>query len=148
MKTEWTEADYEQMSWHDNHVHGLQIEDGGEHGTGVLILDIDYIVEWLRGTLGLCSFRIAPATLTFHEVFGLKIDLDWAKVSAGMTPFSISQIHREQRRHDWLWTIDVNWPSGSITFSGSRYHQTLRAEPIVTQSQVLERDERRYHPIP
>lgn len=69
-----------------------------------------------------------------------------------MTPFSISQIHREPRRHDWLWTIDVNWPSGSITFSGSGFRQTLRAEPVVTQSQVLERDERRalpgYHPLP
>src|SRR3954453_15969941 len=32
----WTEADFEQMSWHDNHVHALQIESGGEHGTGTL----------------------------------------------------------------------------------------------------------------
>jgi hypothetical protein len=30
---EWTEADYDRMSWHDNHVYGLQIE-AGEHGTG------------------------------------------------------------------------------------------------------------------
>ena len=151
MKTEWTEADYERMSWHDNHVHGLSVEER-EHGTGLLILDLDYILEWLPGTLGVCTFRIAPATLTFRDVFDLKIDLDWAKVSAGMTPFSISQIHREARRHDFLWKIDVNWPSGSITFSGTGFHQRLRAEPMVTGSQSLEPDERRslpgYHPMP
>lgn len=32
-KTEWTEADYPTVSWHDNHVHGLQIR-AGEHGSG------------------------------------------------------------------------------------------------------------------
>ena len=147
MKTEWTESDLERMSWHDNHVHGLQIE-GGEHGAGLLILDIDYILEWLPGMFGRCSFRIAPATLTFRDVFNLKIDVDWANVTAGMTPFSISQIYRR----DDDWTIDINWPSGAITFRGSGFHQTLRAEPIVTTRQLLDPAQRRalagYHPIP
>lgn len=43
----WTEADYEKFSWHDNHVHGISICEG-EHGTGELILDLDYMLNGSR----------------------------------------------------------------------------------------------------
>jgi hypothetical protein len=148
---EWTDADYERMSWHDNHVHGLQIE-ADDDGTGRLILDLDYIVEWLCPVDGAYSFRVAPATLTFNRVFGLKIELDWATVQAGMTPFSISQISREKREHpsgyeDWLWSIGVNWPEGFISFIGTGFHQRLRSEPIITQAQHLEPGQRKSLPF-
>ena len=34
-KSVWTEADYAEMSWHDNHVHGIAIH-AGQHGSGEL----------------------------------------------------------------------------------------------------------------
>lgn len=40
----WTDRQFAEMSWHDNHVHGLQIVRGA-HGSGELVLDIDYIEE-------------------------------------------------------------------------------------------------------
>jgi hypothetical protein len=40
-------AQFEEMSWHDVHVHGLRIRAGDENG-GELELDIDFIVEWLQ----------------------------------------------------------------------------------------------------
>ena len=144
---QWTEANFDEMCWHDNHVHALRIEEG-EHGTGQLTLDIDYIVEWLCPQDGNFSFRVAPATLTFHDVFALKIHVDWASVQAGMRPFSIDGIEREKREHpsghvDWSWTIRVNWPEGFISFTGTRFTQVLRSEPIATQSQSLEPAQRK-----
>ena len=137
----WTDADFESMSWHDTHVHGLQIEGGGEHGTGTFVLDLDYIVEWLPPIEGVFQFRLAPATLTFHNVFGLKIELDW--VGAAMTPFSISAIGRKKLQHDsWAWSIGVNWPEGFITFESTGFTQVLRAAVITKFEQCLEPEER------
>ena len=36
-KTNWTEADFEVLGWHDNHVHGFSIREG-EYGAGFLTL--------------------------------------------------------------------------------------------------------------
>jgi len=144
----WNDSNFEEMSWHDNHVHGIRIEVANEdHGTGTLALDLDYILEWLPPTEGAFRFRVAPATLTFLEIFGLKIDLDWAAATAGMIPFSISEISREKIEYQtgyvrWRWTIGVNWPKGVITFEGEGFRQELRAEPIVTSSQCLDSNQR------
>src|SRR5205807_5681820 len=39
----WDESHFDQMSWHDSHVHGVHIREGN-HGCGDLELDIDYIL--------------------------------------------------------------------------------------------------------
>jgi len=70
------------MSWHDNYVHALRIAQG-EHGAGELILDVDYILEWIKGAEGM-RFRILPVNLRFIEVRALRITLDYASPSAAM----------------------------------------------------------------
>ena len=50
-RTQWSEADFDGMSWHDNAVHAIRVVEG-EHGAGKLVLDIDYILEWLRDDSG------------------------------------------------------------------------------------------------
>ena len=91
----WTQDDFDSMSWHDNHVHGLTIH-SGEHGTGELILDLDYILEWLPAVEGRYRFVLAPADLCFHDVTDLRISLDYVNPSAAITPFSISNIGRQE----------------------------------------------------
>lgn len=148
MPMQWTDADFDAMSWHDNHVHAIRVEVANEdHGTGTLQLDLDYIVEWLPPGADGFRFRVAPATLTFFEIFGLRIEVDWAAATAGMTPFSIGRISRQKIEGAtgstrWRWTIEVNWPQGAITFEGEGFRQELRAEPIVTPSQSLSADDR------
>lgn len=137
----WTEADFEQMSWHDNHVHALQVESGGEHGTGTLTLDLDYIAEWLPPVDGFFRFRLAPATLIFYNVFALKIELDW--IGMAMAPFSISGIGRETLAHDaWSWSIGINCPEGFIAFESTGFTQVLRAPLVTKNEQCLEPHER------
>lgn len=145
-KSEWTTVDFETLSWHDCHVHGFRLEQS-EHGTAEVEFDIDFITEWLCPSGRPCEFRVAPATLTFHAVFGLRLELDYAAVSAGMTPFTIAGIEREDIHHpggpsSYRWRLPVNWPSGIITFESPGFTQVLRRPPILIDRQGLLPEER------
>jgi hypothetical protein len=141
----WTDADFEDMSWHDNHVHGFQIR-SGDYGAGELDLDLDYIVEWLCAEDGSYEFRLAPATLTFREVTELRIELDYQGVSAGLVPFSIDGISREDgvvaTESPRRWTVNLNWPRGLLAFRASGFTQRLRAPLRVSGEQCLGHAER------
>lgn len=137
--TSWTEADFENLSWHDNPVHGVAIREG-EYGLGTLVLDIDYIVEWRCGEDRTCSFLLAPADLSFEEVSDLVIGVDGRGISMG--PLSIGEIRREATdqtqsfgRHRWI--IVFNFPPGEISFMGAGFVQELRAAPIESSGQAL-----------
>jgi hypothetical protein len=137
----WTTDDFDRLSWHDCHVHGFSIAEG-EDGTGELTLDVDFIVEWLCHEDRPAQFRIAPADLTFHDIFGLKVQLDYETVQAGMTPFSLGEIARERIEYptgfvSYHWRLLVNWPSGVISFQSPGFTQTLRKPPLLVDRQSL-----------
>jgi hypothetical protein len=129
----WTDADFASMSWHDNHVYAFRIEEG-EWGSGKLILDIDYIEEWLPNEKSF-RFRIVPARLIFREVTNLRLSLDYGAVSAGMCPFSIHEIKRTKEAPSW--TIEINWPKGEISFTASGFEQVAAGEPVVCEGQHI-----------
>jgi len=143
----WRTDDFEALSWHDAHVHGLNLDafNPGE-GTANLSLDIDYILEWKNVGAGF-EFTVAQATLRFHEVFGLKIALDYESPTAGMSPFAIDHIEREviERKYGsqtYRWTIAINWPVGSIEFQSPGFTQILVGESHVQGQQWLEEKDR------
>ena len=117
----------------------------GRHGAGELLLDIDYIIEWVKGEQGM-RFRIVPATLRFLEVTGLRIALDYATPSAALGPFSIHAIERRAQQREryvaQVWRIVINWPAGEISFEASGYEQVARAEPVLSELQHLTPGER------
>jgi hypothetical protein len=139
-KYRWTHAEFEMMSWHDNHVHALRITEG-EHGAGTLSLDIDYILEWMTSDNQAHRFRIIPATLEFQGVFGLQIEIDYKKPTAATTPFSIDRIERTVDKRDRydaiLWTIALNWPEGEISFQASGFEQRGKGDPVFSDQQYL-----------
>lgn len=142
----WYTADFDQLGWHDVHVHGFRIVEGA-HGCAELQLDIDFILARFRA-----GFRVAQAMLQFHEVSGLRFSLDYVACSAGMSAFSIGTIARWPLRADgadgiagavglpdepaladhgpWRWRIEVNWPEGALEFEASGFSQWLVGEPI------------------
>ncbi len=132
------------MSWHDCHVHALRIIES-EQGNGELELDLDYILEWKPEGESF-SFRLVPVTLRFHEVFGLRVTLDWATPTAGMCPFSLSGV--EKRTEDrgryiaTLWRLPLNWPTGSIEFEAASFTQVAWGREVVSPNQVLTPGER------
>ena len=108
-------------------------------------LDLDYIVEWKRDKKKF-SFLLVPATLRFHEVFGLRVALDWATPSAGLSPFSLSGIERRtedrQQYTATLWRVAVNWPAGEIEFEAKGFTQMTWGKEVVSSRQVLSPSER------
>lgn len=153
-----THADFERLSWHDCHVWGVALDAGDPDSgdwTSDLALDLDFIVEWICGAEGGVLFRVAPATLTFHGVTDLKLDVDCgAGHQVALHPLSIDGIDRERiadqkvflDRPYFRWVIRLNWPSGgAIAFGAYGFTQRLRAEPTLGPRQHLTRHERPGH---
>jgi len=138
-KLRWTHEQFEEMSWHDNHVHGLRILEGA-HGAGELLLDLDYILEWLKGPDEM-QFRLVPVSLRFTEVTNLRVSLDYASASAALGPFSVHAIERHlvqrERYVAQVWRIRINWPGGEISFEANGYEQRSKGEAVVRPRQYL-----------
>lgn len=149
----YTESDFDRLSWHDCHIWGFDLCAGdAEEGdwTSDLVLDIDFIVEWLCGVSGGAQFRVAPATLVFYGITDLRIAIDWGDSGfrTALHPVSIDRIEREAvedrkiylDRPYYSWRILLNWPQGgAITFGAVGFTQTLRREAIVKDQQKLSR---------
>jgi hypothetical protein len=140
---------FDQLSWHDNLVHGLRWEIGDPDRNewhSRLILDIDHILEWVCGTDSRPQFKMAPATLTFENGTDLSIQIPdrGHGTQVSFSPLSIDRIERErisdQRicldRPYWRWAIRFNDPQGGlISFGATGFHQRLRADPVLTDQQ-------------
>lgn len=142
-----TEADFEQLSWHDCHVWGLAFHAGGTDDlASELVLDIDFIVERIDDGAGRAArVRVAPATLVFQEVTDLRIGLDWGTSGfpLSINPPSIDSIEREcvpdrmvyPARPYYRWQIRFSWPAGAeMVFKSVGFTQTLRGEPVVADA--------------
>ena len=144
-------SDFEILSWHDDTLYGLRFDVGDSFQgdwRADLVLDIDHIVEWVRGVAGKIQFRVAPATLVFHGVTDLKIAVDWGDSGDrnALHEVSIDGITRERVpdqegypvREHYRWRIALNWPKGGeIAFGARDLTQTLRAEPLLLDQQQL-----------
>lgn len=136
--TKWTHEQFSEMSWHDNHVHAFRIVEG-PHGAGKLILDLDYILEWICESNGY-KFKIIPVDLTFLDVSELRLSLDYATPTAALGPFSIHSIERvsEPRTHyvAELWKIAINWPKGEIMFEAKGYEQHATGPVVLSNVNI------------
>jgi hypothetical protein len=136
----WHTEDYEQLSWHDVEVHGLRLDRFNEsRGAADLTLDIDYILDWIEKEKKI-FFSKCRAELRFHEIFGLRMDLDYTAVSAGMCPFSVEGINREPIEFEtgyrsFQWEIPINWPRGSLEFQSPGFTLTLTGNPVDTSQE-------------
>jgi hypothetical protein len=143
--------DVDDLTWHDNALYGLRLDVGDPAGGdwhADLVLDIDHVVEWLCGATGQARFRVAPASLTFHDVTDLRIAIDCGDSGGqvALHPLSIDRITRERIRDQkicldrpyYRWRIELNWPAGgTLSFGASGFTQTLRAEPVLLDQQQL-----------
>jgi len=142
----WTDQQFDQMSWHDNHVHGLRLVEGA-HGLGELVLELDYILEWICAAEA-SKFRIIPVTLRFLEVSDLRVSLDYATPTAALGPFSIHAIERRNEPREryvaQIWKIVINWPAGEMVFEAKGFEQRACGAPVLSESQYLRPEERKH----
>jgi hypothetical protein len=135
-----TDAQFEDRSWHDNHVHSLRIVEG-QHGAGELIRDITYIVEWLQVPAGF-RFRIEPSWLSFQGVTDLRVGLDYAGMSAALVSLSIHAVDRRslqrERKLAQVWTSALDFPGGEISFEAAGYKQVAWGNRLCLSSNAYE----------
>ena len=144
----WHTEDFDSMSWHDVHVHGIRFASFNPiEGSTELVLDIDYILKWENAADQLL-FTICRAELIFHDAHSFKLALDYLTPTAGMCPFAIDGIHREPLAFptgfkSYRWCIAINWPLGSLEFEAPAFSQALVGKPIVKAgAQSLSSEER------
>lgn len=145
-QAKWTEADFDQMSWHDCRIHSMAFDQEGESQSD-LVLTLDFIVEWLCGPDKSCRFRIAPATLRFRDVDHLNVHF-----SLGFRdPLEISAVERvdisRQGCQNFHWTIEVRHCSepkeNCLEFDATGFVQELTGKVIESTSQHLTAEQRR-----
>jgi hypothetical protein len=73
---EWTEKDFDDLSWHDNPIHALRIRNPYEGYDFELTLEIDHILEWISTPEKRYKSSVAPAMITFYSVDKLKLDVE------------------------------------------------------------------------
>ena len=146
-----TLADFEGLSLHDDTIYGFRLdtaEPERELWRADLVIDIDHIVEWVCAPGKRAGFKVAPASLAFHDVTDLALALDWGH-SGHRSMLSCIAIDRLERQPVTLegvlggqvyyrWTIALNCPrDGRITFGASGFTLTLRAPPVFSDEQQL-----------
>lgn len=138
----WSDADFQQMVWHDVRVHAFSFVPNSFE----LLLDIDYIFEWISHAAGetYFKFRIAPATLVFENVYEIRMELDdtdfeldYIDREAPRTPKNAEYINRET---EWQWHLEAQ--RGGMSFRSIGYKQYIRKNPVLSKLQTLDMDSR------
>jgi hypothetical protein len=136
----WTEADFEWMGWHDCAVHAIAFRPERFE----LLLDLDYILEWVEPAGGgSYTFRVAPATLVFHDVSDVRIDLSpWPAILPSLAAITRAdpQPTPNGRHVKWAWSMEGH--EGAIRLRATGYTQVLRTAPRETSAQSLTWEER------
>jgi hypothetical protein len=89
IKPFWTDADFDAMSFHDVHIRAF----GAEPDTYELLLDLDYLFQWVPPAEGETYFRfwVAPVTLAFENAHDVRID-----VRSSQGDLEIATLRREE----------------------------------------------------
>ena len=146
IKTTFTNAVFEDAKWHDNKIHGFFFRQ--EKFVSDIVFDIDFILEWLCKET--CKFKIAPASLVFHNVTDLRIVIDWgdSDFQRSVMGMHIVEIKRNIVKtrmkfpEYYKWNIELSDKHSEINFGASGFTQYLRSEAIWTDKQFLTIEQR------
>ena len=138
IKEIWSEADFEQMGWHDSHIHAISFPNKDLE----LSLDIDYLFKSIPDdTSSLYNFWVSPCILLFFNVLNLKISIDFQN-TIGLDILDINRLNPRLSPNGkmTLWDFEIVTDKGYIKFESSGYRQVVKKQPILSQSQVLARE--------
>jgi hypothetical protein len=138
----WSEADFDQMRWHDCRVHAICFDPTRYR----ILLDIDYIFAWVSPAPDpkYYSFWISPSTLVFDNICDLKIDIESENIeilaierSDAGRPKNAELIDRDCQ---WRWVLDTT--AGEVSFTSVGYTQFTRRLPQQIGQQHFELSQR------
>lgn len=127
----WSEADFDEMGWHDSHIYKLRLSENLE-------LDIDYILKWNQPDIeGLpFTFWVAPATLVFSNVSNLQFEME----AIFEDVFEIDDIELDKSNGKFQFAIVTQ--RGDIEFEADGFTQWIRQEPFFSFGQSISYIER------
>ena len=135
----WTEADFENMDWNDNTIHAFAYTKTGE-----LLLDIDYIFEWVEPKEEkdrYYKYWLAPCTLIFENaddvVFDMGMSLPHHRKIEGIST-DIPENPTLETQYNWL----IETTNGEIALKATGYKQYVRQQPRILLANELELDVR------
>ena len=142
-KQDLTTKNFEKIGWHDCKIYGLAFDDLSFN----LYLDIDYISEWIEPSKedeGY-KFRVAPATLNFHNVWNISFDIE-TNLSLEIDNITRNNPHSPKNKEIYPNAIEYDWlielQQGEISFKSIGFDLHLREQPIKMQMQTLSLKER------
>ena len=133
----WTESDFEIMGWHDSIINGIVFLTENEDEQSEMLLDIDYIFQWINPIppSKYFTFQVAPCTLVFKDVSDLTIDIETGQL--WQIELEIEGLYRTDDSH---WTLATQ--QGDIKFEATGFTQYVRQYPKHISGQQLTLAER------
>ena len=145
--SKWGNDDFEQISWHDNDIHGIRLRNPYENYDFDLILDIDHILDWIP-TGPNFRYVVSPALLTFQGVSKLKVNFE-LEYKQKMTILDIdreeavSRVVKGTVFREWRFRIHlIPMQQDAIVFHAVGFTQQLTAPPAGREHYWLEEEER------
>jgi len=133
--TIWTDEDYENLSLHDCAVLAF----AADSERFMVLLDIDYISEWLDPIppSKYYRFKIAPATLVFENA-----TVERLEVESPQGRWTIAQLSREDAKRldgpggtvltEWRYVVAGH--DGELVVRATAFRLSLRRSPVLTES--------------
>jgi hypothetical protein len=139
-KSVWTDADFVYMGWHDAALHAVAAEPAPPYA-GRLMLDLDYIIEWVKPTppQTAYAFWLCPATLVFDKAADLVHDL---RLVGHAFEASIDRVERSEPDEHGVREWSILGHEFTITVRATGFTQYLRQSPIRANAQRLTVSER------
>jgi hypothetical protein len=136
----WSDGDFEVMGWHDAAVHALAVEPAAQY-PGRLLVDLDYIVEWVAPAEpgGAFNFWLAPSTLVFDQAADLRGDLD---LTGTAFELSLDGITRSEPDEYGQRTWSLSGFEFTLALRAPGFTQYIRSAPRLSNRQRLTTDER------
>jgi len=129
----WSDADFEEMGWHDATLWSMV----ANPETFEFLLDLDYIFKWVDPEPGetYYKFWVASVTMVFENVHSVNINIDSTHGS-----IEVSDLHRERpcptpngklTQH----TYRFECQEGEITLMATGFKMIVRTQPVLQQQQ-------------
>ena len=139
-KTVWTDADFDQMGWHDATLWSMLADSDAFE----FALDLDYIFEWVHPGPGETYFEfwVAPVTMVFHMAHTVVLDIESMSGS-----IEVADVHRgdpvptvrgEGSQREYRFECQ----EGEISLMTEGYTMYVRRPPVRLRAQRLGIEER------
>ena len=137
IKDIWSDSDFADMGWDQSRLYSIAIPDENFK----LVLDIDYIFKWQREGSSYSGFWVSPCNLIFHNVSGFKSEIDYKDNNL----LFVSEIRRSNERLTpnkmfTAWDYEIECDNGSISFSATGFEQTVRKQPVLSETLDLNKN--------